>query len=590
MVNASSLPDIAIAASLVAAGLGDAVVFAESASALGNANADIIREQQPAQVILVGGTAALTTDLETELRGLVNDLEIERLAGMDRLHTAALAAEKVLERAASAATGAPDDPSEPTVVLANAWSLPDVGIAAAAVTGGRAEVLLYAADGWLSSPTATVLRNHRPTRLVVAGTPTTFSHQVVAEALSAADSTGPASRLDGTNTAESVALAVKSAYPDDIAIAVVASDSSLQDIGAAVALAAALDRSPVLLVHDDQLPNDANTLLLEHQPSHIVIVDTELNDLAESLTSSLELFAPTATISQISSVAELTRRAVEGLAHDRSANSGFTSISTGNNHVCGLRDNGTIACWGVDTEGNTTPPEGTFTAVATGGVITCALHQDGSPECWGSTADRRTSTPDGPFVAITAGWAHACGLTATRSVECWGDRWGAESLIPTGAPFLAVSAGKHHTCGLEPSLNIECWGQAEHGQLNVPDGVFYAVTAGDTHSCGLEYKGSVECWGDRTGNGSVFPGVYASRRYVSVDAGSFTTCGLRPTRVIDCWGNEELVDVPRGLYTAMSVGGSFACALRTNTRVVCWGALPELVWEPFNNTVIRPDP
>ena len=275
MVNASSLPDIAIAASLVAAGLGDAVVFAESASALGNANADIIREQQPAQVILVGGTAALTTDLETELRGLVNDLEIERLAGMDRLHTAALAAEKVLERAASAATGAPDDPSEPTVVLANAWSLPDVGIAAAAVTGGRAEVLLYAADGWLSSPTATVLRNHRPTRLVVAGTPTTFSHQVVAEALSAADSTGPASRLDGTNTAESVALAVKSAYPDDIAIAVVASDSSLQDIGAAVALAAALDRSPVLLVHDDQLPNDANTLLLEHQPSHIVIVDTE---------------------------------------------------------------------------------------------------------------------------------------------------------------------------------------------------------------------------------------------------------------------------------------------------------------------------
>ena len=123
-----------------------------------------------------------------------------------------------------------------------------------------------------------------------------------------------------------------------------------------------------------------------------------------------------------------------------------------------------------------------------------------------------------------------------------------------------------------------------------PDGVFYAVTAGDTHSCGLEYKGSVECWGDRTGDGSVFPGVYASRRYVSVDAGSFTTCGLRPTRVIDCWGNEELVDVPRGLYTAMSVGGSFACALRTNTRVVCWGALPELVWEPFNNTVIRPDP
>lgn len=51
--------------------------------------------------------------------------------------------------------------------------------------------MLYTAEGWLGSRTASVLRAHQPERLVIAGTPATFTHDVVAAALLAAGSSTP---------------------------------------------------------------------------------------------------------------------------------------------------------------------------------------------------------------------------------------------------------------------------------------------------------------------------------------------------------------------------------------------------------------
>ena len=44
---------------------------------------------------------------------------------------------------------------------------------------------------------------------------------------------------------------------------------------------------------------------------------------------------------------------------------------------------GTIACWGANTYGQSTPPSGTFTSVGTGGMFTCGVKTDGSLLCWG---------------------------------------------------------------------------------------------------------------------------------------------------------------------------------------------------------------
>ena len=64
---------------------------------------------------------------------------------------------------------------------------------------------------------------------------------------------------------------------------------------------------------------------------------------------------------------------------------GFTQISSGANHACGLRANGSIACWGSNVFGQATPPTtGVFTSMSSGDAHTCALRNDGAVICWGS--------------------------------------------------------------------------------------------------------------------------------------------------------------------------------------------------------------
>ncbi|HXE99954.1 MAG TPA: RCC1 domain-containing protein, partial [Solirubrobacterales bacterium] len=36
------------------------------------------------------------------------------------------------------------------------------------------------------------------------------------------------------------------------------------------------------------------------------------------------------------------------------------SVDAGGQHTCGIKTDGTVACWGLDTDGQATPPAGTF--------------------------------------------------------------------------------------------------------------------------------------------------------------------------------------------------------------------------------------
>src|SRR5687767_569281 len=56
------------------------------------------------------------------------------------------------------------------------------------------------------------------------------------------------------------------------------------------------------------------------------------------------------------------------------APSAFTQVSAGYGaYSCGVRGDGTIACWGSDTWGRATPLPGTFTEVSAGDVHACAV-------------------------------------------------------------------------------------------------------------------------------------------------------------------------------------------------------------------------
>ena len=234
----SSLSDVGTAASLVAAGEGRAVVFASSSADLGDTAVGVVAETHPAKVLIVGGTAAVAASVQAELGSAAPGVSIERLAGTDRVHTAALAAQRTLARA-----------SEASVIIANGWSQPDVGAAAAAVAAGAADAVLYAHRDELGDPTRQVLDRHRPARVLIAGGTAALSTQVQQQATHAAGG-APTSRLGGATRTHTAALLARTALESGADTAVVANGWSLPDVGAAAALAASLDNSYVLYAQD----------------------------------------------------------------------------------------------------------------------------------------------------------------------------------------------------------------------------------------------------------------------------------------------------------------------------------------------------
>ena len=51
----------------------------------------------------------------------------------------------------------------------------------------------------------------------------------------------------------------------------------------------------------------------------------------------------------------------------------FASVSAGGIHTCGVKTDGSVACWGYDDSGQATPPAGEFASVSAGGGHTCGV-------------------------------------------------------------------------------------------------------------------------------------------------------------------------------------------------------------------------
>jgi alpha-tubulin suppressor-like RCC1 family protein len=70
--------------------------------------------------------------------------------------------------------------------------------------------------------------------------------------------------------------------------------------------------------------------------------------------------------------------------------------SAGSSHSCGVRTNGTLACWGENGDGQATPPAGTLRSVSAGGFgYTCAIKTNNTLACWGNNDYGQTTPPAG---------------------------------------------------------------------------------------------------------------------------------------------------------------------------------------------------
>jgi hypothetical protein len=154
------------------------------------------------------------------------------------------------------------------------------------------------------------------------------------------------------------------------------------------------------------------------------------------------------------------------------------TVSAGGNYTCGLRTDGTLACWGDNSEGQATPPAGTFSQISAGSRHTCGVRTDGTLACWGYNYYGQATPPAGTFSQVSAGYGHTCGLRTDGTLACWGYNYYGQATPPAGT-FSQISAGWGHTCGVRTDGTLACWGYNGDRRATPPAGTIVIVKATD---------------------------------------------------------------------------------------------------------------
>jgi putative cell wall-binding protein len=207
----------------------------------------------PGRVVVLGGTAAVSDAVYRELDQLGGHT-MQRIGGPERVATAALTSEAHFE------------PGVPVVYIATAFEFPDAlsGGAAAARDGGP---VLLATDE-LPAATRAELRRLQPGRIVVLG----GTAAVPAEVMAALGSytSGPVERIAGPDRFATSAM-VAATFEAPIDTVLIATGHNFPDALAGVPAAAAMG-APVLLVHQDVIPEAVVAELRRLTPGRVMIL------------------------------------------------------------------------------------------------------------------------------------------------------------------------------------------------------------------------------------------------------------------------------------------------------------------------------
>ncbi len=213
-------------------------------------------------------------------------------------------------------------------------------------------------------------------------------------------------------------------------------------------------------------------------------------------------------------------------------NSGFIAIAAGASHCVGLKQSGTVVCWGDEFTGECTVPEPNqdFTAVDASYLFSMGLKKNGSVVCWGENGHSQCNVPEPNtnYIAISAGAWHSAGLKSDGSIVCWGNNDYNQCNVPEpNSDFTAVVAGSWHNVGLKKDGSVVCWGYNSNKQCDPPtqNTNFKAIAAGYAHTVGLKQDGSIICWGyNDQGQCNVPEPNYG---FTAVDAYELMTVGIR---------------------------------------------------------------
>ena len=325
----------------------------------------------------------------------------------------------------------------------------------------------------------------------------------------------------------------------------------------------------------------------------------------------------------------------------------WLDVALGQSFSCALEAPGSIACWGSNSYGQIgdgtaksrpvpTPVQGgltDFVSFDAGSSHVCAIRSDGSLYCWGHNKDGQlgvgsnadASSPTlvsaGPWTSVSAGADFSCAVRSDHSLWCWGlgssrqlgNGQKVSSNVPiqegtNGLDWSTVAAGNGFTCALKMNGARWCWGTNYAGQagngafadVTTPtqvdmDATWSAIATADAAGCGLR-AGALSCWGDGSVGQTAQPGAETISNVVTpagaesdwkvVAGGSRFFCGLRQGGRLSCWGSatrgatglgyssDRASPSPVGSdldWSAVQVQTDDGCGIHATGKLSCWG-------------------
>ncbi|CAJ1452427.1 unnamed protein product [Effrenium voratum] len=212
------------------------------------------------------------------------------------------------------------------------------------------------------------------------------------------------------------------------------------------------------------------------------------------------------------------------------------AISLGQDHTCALLDNGSMKCWGDNSQGQLgygdTTSRGsnsahmgdnlaaidlgdgrTATAIATGQYHTCAILDDWSTKCWGYNDNGQL------------------GLGHTNNIGDGAAEMGnslAAVNLGTGRFAKKISAGAGITCVVLLDDTALCWGKNNGGQL----GQDSTTNMGSTSGNSVDSMSTINLGSGRTAK--------------IVAPGEFHVCALLDDDTVKCWGSSSYGQLGQG--------------------------------------------
>ncbi|MDD5758368.1 MAG: fibronectin type III domain-containing protein [Desulfobulbaceae bacterium] len=259
---------------------------------------------------------------------------------------------------------------------------------------------------------------------------------------------------------------------------------------------------------------------------------------------------------------------------------GVSAIAAGGRHTVVSKNDGTVATWGDNSDGQTSvPPALTgIKTISAGDAHTVALKRDGTVVAWGDNGFGQTSVPTGlsGVTAIASGWYHSLALRSDGTVVAWGDDDYGQATVPPGLSGVkAIAAGANLSVAIKNDATVIAWGQNGPMQTTTLTAVagLATVAPGWAHTVALQDSGAVLSWGSTLYGLSTVPAGLSWA--TAIAAGYLHSVALKDDGTVVAWGKnlEGQASVPPGLagIAAISAGDNHTVALKNDGTVTAWG-------------------